>query len=119
MANASKADYDAGQIVDVLGAPQGALPSDIDDRLTNLEAHLNKMKGELVRLNLVEFKEKTEEKFNIKTETSVTEEYYSDDELLEKYDDTIVADGKEIKKEIHLEDRKLKRPNLNEIEIIL
>ena len=36
-----------------------------------------------------------------------------------KYDVTVVADGKEIKKEIHLEERKLKRNNINEIEIIL
>ena len=88
MANASKADYDAGQIVDGLSAPQGALPSDIEDRLINLEAHLNKMKGELVRLNLVEFKEKTEEKLNfLENNNSNSADYNLFEERLAKLEE--------------------------------
>lgn len=88
MANASKADYDAGQIVDGLSAPQGALPSDIEDRLINLETHLNKMKGELVRLNLVEFKEKTEEKLNfLENNNSNSADYNLFEERLAKLEE--------------------------------
>ena len=61
MANTTKEDYETQVIVD--GAVvSGSLNSDAEERLSTLETHLNKLKSELVKLNLNEFKEETKAK---------------------------------------------------------
>ena len=63
MANTTKDEYESQIVVDGNGG--GAILSvESEERISNLEAHLNKLKSELVKLNLNEFKEETKAKLN-------------------------------------------------------
>lgn len=64
MANVTREDYDVQSSIDGSLLAE-TLPTDVEERLVNLEAHLNKMKSELVKLNLSEFKAETKEKLTL------------------------------------------------------
>ncbi len=69
MASASRDDYNTQ-------SNQGALlgevlPNDIEERLVTLEVHLNKIKSELVKLNLNEFQNETKEKLTLLENTVI------------------------------------------------
>ena len=63
MTNVNKEDYNL-QTTDVVNVSGAVLSTESEERISNLEAHFNKMKSELVKLNLNEFKEETKAKLN-------------------------------------------------------
>ncbi len=63
MTNVNKEDYTL-QTTDAVSVGDAVLSAESEERISNLEAHFNKMKSELVKLNLNEFKEETKAKLN-------------------------------------------------------
>lgn len=63
MTNVIKEDY-SSKTADFTNVSGAVLSAESEERINNLEAHFNKMKSELVKLNLNEFKEETKAKLN-------------------------------------------------------
>lgn len=101
MSNTTKEDYDAQVNSDGASLLAGTLPTDVEERLVNLEAHLNKMKSELVKLNLSEFKDETKEKLNLLEEMASKNIYTIDSSSFEER--LIKLEEKEVVPNINLD----------------
>lgn len=66
MANANKEDYDVHISAEtgMIGV-EGVIPLEFDEKISTLETQINKIKSELVKLNLSEFQEETKGKLNL------------------------------------------------------
>ena len=64
MSNTTREDYESQVVIDGNNMTGAVLNTESEERISNLEAHLNKLKSELVKLNLNEFKEETKAKLN-------------------------------------------------------
>ena len=69
MSNVTKEDYETQVVFDGVSSVAG-LDSFSEERISNLEASLNKLKSELVKLNLNDFKEETKEKLALLEEVN-------------------------------------------------
>lgn len=64
MASSTSEDYAPNKTTVVSDTGTVVYADGLEDKVNNLENHLNKMKSELIRLNLNEFKEETKTKFD-------------------------------------------------------
>ena len=69
MSNVTKEDYETQVVFDGVSSVAG-LDSFSEERISNLEASLNKLKSELIKLNLNDFKEETKEKLALLEEVN-------------------------------------------------
>ena len=84
MATSTQDDYSPRLAVESTGTEGVVYSQDLEEKVSNLENYLNKIKSELVRLNLNEFKDETKNKLEAIENIIVNNNNYADNNLEER-----------------------------------